>query len=233
VSPAARSLLRLIDAPPGSELSRLVGIRVPDLIAYKDTRYARSYARFIADVLAVETELVPGSTRLTESVARHLYKLMAYKDEYEVARLSIDPAVRAEVHKQFGPGAKASVRLHPPVLRALGMKRKITLGPWFTPAFALLARLRRLRGTKLDIFGYSTVRRTERELIDEYRTAILDLLPRLSPDNAELIVRIADLPDVVRSYEHVKLRSVEKYWASLGDLLAQLTNAPSLHRETL
>ena len=118
-----------------------------------------------------------GRRTITEAVAKHLYKLMAYKDEYEVARLSLDPAFTAGLEDQFGEGTRYAYRLHPPVLRALGMKRKISLGPWFRPAFRVLHALRRLRGTRLDPFGRAEVRRVERELIEDYRGMVLDGLP--------------------------------------------------------
>ena len=109
-------------------------------------------------VRAAEQDRTPGSTALTEAVARYLYKLMAYKDEYEVARLALEPSLGAGLEAEFGPGARASWRLHPPVLRALGMKRKIALGPWFVPAFRALRAMRGLRGTSMDPFGRTRVR---------------------------------------------------------------------------
>ena len=112
------------------------------------------------EVEAIEQERTPGSTTIAEAVARHLYKLMAYKDEYEVARLHL-AALPAE--------GKFWFHLHPPMLRALGMKRKIKLGRWFVPFFRMLRSMRRLRGRAIDPFGYAKVRRIERELIGEYR----------------------------------------------------------------
>ena len=98
---------------------------------------------------------MPGETAVTEAVARSLHKLMAYKDEYEVARLALDPAFEAQLTGTFGPGSKVSYRLHPPVLRSLGLQHKVALGPWFKPAFQVLRSSRRLRGTPADVFGYS------------------------------------------------------------------------------
>ena len=110
-------------------------MRSDDLTAYQDHAYARRYLDVVERVRAAERDKTPGSTALTEAVARYLYKLMAYKDEYEVARLALEPSLGAGLEAEFGPGARASWRLHPPVLRALGLKRKIALGPWFVPAF--------------------------------------------------------------------------------------------------
>ena len=119
---------------------------------------------------------VDADPRLAEAIATGLYKLMAYKDEYEVARLSLDPALEASVRAQFGDGARYAWKLHPPVLRAVGMQRKITLGRWFRPGYRTLRAMRRLRGTRLDPFGVAEVRRVERELVEEYRALIPTLL---------------------------------------------------------
>jgi indolepyruvate ferredoxin oxidoreductase len=111
-----------------------------------------------------------------------------------------------------------SYRLHPPVLRALGVRKKITLGPWFTVVFGVLARMRRLRGTPFDPFGYAKVRRVERELIAEYAGLVGDLLARLGPGNHALAVELASLPDEVRGYEQVKLGNVTRYRERLAGL---------------
>ena len=111
------------------ELGRLLDIRIPELVAYQDEAYAERYARFVEQVRSLEQQRVPGSTELAEAVARNLFTLMAYKYEYEVARLCLDPALDAGVRDRFGPGSRISYRLHPPVLRAMGMQRKISLGP--------------------------------------------------------------------------------------------------------
>jgi indolepyruvate ferredoxin oxidoreductase len=219
---ATRSLIAAVRAAGGSELARLVAVRVPELVAYQDRAYARRYVELVERVRATEAERVPGETALAESVARHLHKLMAYKDEYEVARLSLEPSVSAAATAQFGPGARVSYRLHPPVLRAMGMHEKITLGPWFRPAFRALVAMRRLRGTAFDPFGRAHVRRVERELVEEYRGVVDDLLRVLSPGNHQLAVRIAALPDRVRGYEGVKLGTVERYRRELGELTAEL-----------
>jgi indolepyruvate ferredoxin oxidoreductase len=170
----------------------------------------------VRTVIAVERKAVPESTALSESVARNLYKLMAYKDEYEVARLSLDARVDAEVAAEFGPGARISYRLHPPVLRALGMRHKITLGPWFRPIFRVLRAGKRLRGTPFDPFGRARVRRVERELITEYRTAVKAVLSNVSPSTLEQCVAVANAPDAVRGYDEIKLANVEIFRARLA-----------------
>jgi indolepyruvate ferredoxin oxidoreductase len=215
---AAREIASTVRLSPESELGRLVLGRVADLIEYQNPAYARRYAQFVHTVVDVERAAVPESTVLSEAVARNLYKLMAYKDEYEVARLSLDPRVEAAAAAEFGPGAKISYRLHPPVLRALGMRQKITLGPWFRPVFRMLRASKRLRGTPFDPFGRARVRRVERELITEYRAAIETLLPNLTPETLKQCVEIADAPDEVRGYEQIKLASVTRFRAKLADM---------------
>ncbi|MDQ7802780.1 indolepyruvate ferredoxin oxidoreductase family protein [Amycolatopsis sp. A133] len=202
----------LVHAEPGSELARLLDIRLPELIAYQDKAYARTYAEFVERVRVLED----GPTEITEAVAKHLYKLMAYKDEYEVARLALDPAFTDGLEEQFGAGTRYAYRLHPPVLRALGMRRKISLGPWFRPAFRLLHALRRLRGTRFDPFGRAAVRQVERELIEDYRRAILEAFK--AHDRARVLA-LAELPDLVRGYEDVKLANVARYRQRQAEVL--------------
>jgi indolepyruvate ferredoxin oxidoreductase len=205
------------------ELRRLLEIRVAELIAYQSVRYARRYAEAVMEVARVEQERgAPGETAIAEAYARQLYKLMAYKDEYEVARLHLDAVERAKVDDEFGEGAKVLFMLHPPLLRALGLKRKLKLGPWFTPAFRMLRGLRRLRGTKLDLFALPEVRRVERKLPGEYRALVERALEDLRPETHATVARIAELPDVVRGYEDIKLRNVERFRAEAAELLTEL-----------
>ncbi|MET8747051.1 indolepyruvate ferredoxin oxidoreductase family protein [Streptomyces sp. NPDC004728] len=224
LSAEARRILELVGAAPESDLARLLAVRVPDLIAYQNADYAARYARFVEKVRQAEGESAPGSTALTEAVARHLHKLMAYKDEYEVARLSLDPEVEREVKARFGDGARISYRLHPPVLRALGMTRKIELGPWFKPAFQALAAMRRLRGTRLDPFGAARVRRTERALVVEYEATITEVCRNLDEGSHGLAIEIASLPDTVRGYEEIKMASVARYRARSAELVGRLSS---------
>src|SRR6266516_4525328 len=210
-----------------SPLDRLIRTRSEDLTAYQDHDYALRYLDVVERVRAAEQDRTPGSTALTEAVARYLYKLMAYKDEYEVARLALEPSLGADLEAEFGPGARASWRLHPPVLRALGMKKKIALGPWFVPAFRVLRAMHSLRGTPMDPFGRTRVRVVERELIEEYLGLVDHLIGRLSPATAALAVQLAELPDGVRGYEDIKMRTVESYHQSLAELRAQLDEIPA------
>jgi indolepyruvate ferredoxin oxidoreductase len=184
---------------------------VPELIAYQDARYAEPYVEFVKRVAEAERRGMPGETRLSEAVARYLFKLMAYKDEYEVARLHLRNDLAGALAGEFPEGVKVQYNLHPPLLRAMGMKTKIRLGTWFDPAFKLLYAMRGLRGGALDVFGRAEVRRVERALIDEYRTLIEKALAGLSPESYERAVKLAALPDVIRGYEDVKLRNVAKF----------------------
>ncbi|NLT06015.1 MAG: indolepyruvate ferredoxin oxidoreductase family protein [Solirubrobacterales bacterium] len=211
----ARELVDLAAPEPG-ELRRLVEIRVPDLVGWGGRRAAERYATEVARVRAAEAERLPASTALTEAFARNLHKLTAYKDEYEVARLHLDGLA------DLPRGAKIRFHLHPPALRALGMERKLKLGRWFVPFFALLRRGRRLRGTVLDPFGYAAVRRVERELPDEYAAHVDAALEVLSADTLDLAVELAELPDVVRGYEEIKLANVERFRARAAELRAEL-----------
>jgi indolepyruvate ferredoxin oxidoreductase len=215
LSAEARQLVESVGA--SGELRRLLEIRVPELIEYQNADYARQYVQFVQRVYQAEQQVAAGQTRLSEAVARYLFKFMAYKDEYEVARLHLKSAVREELREQFGPSAKTAVMLHPPLLRAMGLKRKLKLGAWFTPFLHLLRAMKGLRHTPLDIFGYDHVRRVERALIVEYRELIERYLPTLATDY-ELAVKLAELPDMVRGYDHVKLRNVAAYHDAIATL---------------
>ena len=174
---------------------------------------------------SVEAERVPGSSALTEAVAFSLFKLMAYKDEYEVARLHRDPAFRRELADRYGDDAAYHFMLHPPVLKALGMDRKIAV-----PAaagqvmFGALAPLKRLRGTKLDVFGRDHVRVIERELIAEYEALLDEICARLDERNHAVAVELAALPDLVRGYDEVKLGNVATYRTQMQRLRAHLAD---------
>ena len=222
---AAERLADQVGAPPGSELDRLVRDRTADLASYQNLRYAEAYAGLVQRVYAAERAAGPASTMLSEQVARYLYKLMAYKDEYEVARLSLDPQLGSAVEAEFGPGSTVSYRLHPPVLRALGLRRKIRLGPWFRPVFRMLRTMKVLRGTAWDPFGRTRVRRLERDLITEYRAAMEAMIASLTEDNLAECARIAALPDLVRGYEQIKIASAARYRTELHAALVTLRTA--------
>jgi len=209
LSTQALALVESVGA--AGELKRLLEIRVPELIAYKSAGYARGYAQFVRRVREAEAAQVPGESRLSEAVARYLFKLMAYKDEYEVARLSLNPDIAKALADEFPGGVKLAYNLHPPLLRALGLEQKLKLGPWFGSVFGVLARMKWLRGTPLDPFGFAAVRRVERQLPGEYRALVEKALVGLSPESYERAVKVASLPDLVRGYEEIKLRNVQRF----------------------
>jgi indolepyruvate ferredoxin oxidoreductase len=186
----------------------VLDLRVAELADYQSLAYAREYAETVRLVRDAERERTPGREELTAAVARNLHKLMAYKDEYEVARLHLHTFEQARLRAEFGEEAKVWINLHPPLLRALGLKRKLKLGRWFTPALRALRGLRRLRGTPLDVFGYAKMRRTERALVGEYRELVDVALARLTPETHDAAVELCELPDVIRGYEEIKLRNV-------------------------
>ncbi len=192
-------------------------IRAAQLVDYDGPRTARGY---VADVLAIwRAERALGEdTAFSEAAARGLHKLTAYKDEYEVARLLTDPAFDARLAAEVPGGEKLRYRLHPPMLKALGWDRKIALGPWARPALQALARGKRLRGTPLDPFGRTAIRRLERELRDSYRAMVLRLAAGLTAESYPTAVAAAEAADLVRGYEDVKLRGVERYRARLAEL---------------
>ena len=220
ISAEARALVDA--ARPEAELRRLLEIRVPELIDYQDAGYARQYVEFVTRVAGEESRKTPGRTGLSEAVARHLFKLMAYKDEYEVARLHLSAALEAELHARFGSEIRYYWHLHPPLLRALGLKKKIRFGSWFKPAFSALHAMKGLRGTPLDVFGYARVRREERALIGEYRALVERALGSLSPATHDTAVAIGDLPDMIRGYEDIKLDNVRHFRARAAELTAKL-----------
>jgi indolepyruvate ferredoxin oxidoreductase len=195
---------------------------VPDLVAYQGIRYAERYVYFVERVQAAESAVVSDRSELAEAVARSLYKLMAYKDEYEVARLHLDGFQQARLRHELGEDAKVWFMLHPPLLRALGLERKLKLGRWFVPVLRALRGMRCLRGMWLDPFGHTKMRRLERGLIAEYEGLVDEALGRLRPESYDLAVELGQLPDVIRGYEEIKLRSVTLFRKRAETLLRRL-----------
>ncbi|MBA2672406.1 indolepyruvate ferredoxin oxidoreductase family protein [Ramlibacter sp.] len=203
-------------------LDSVVARRVDFLTGYQNAAYAAGYRAFVETVRAAEAPL--GKTVLTESVARFLFKLMAYKDEYEVARLHTETGFLEKIASQFEGDYKVHYHLAPPILskpNEKGELQKRKFGPSTVLAFRLLAKLKGLRGTALDVFGRTEERRTERALIREYRDCIAGLLPRLDAGNHALAVEIARLPEQIRGYGHVKERNLAAARTRWQELLAQ------------
>ncbi|HYN90460.1 MAG TPA: indolepyruvate ferredoxin oxidoreductase family protein, partial [Thermoleophilaceae bacterium] len=221
-SDAEQELVSLAVNGDRGELRRLAEVRVPELVAYQGHDWARRWAELVRRVHVAEQERTPGHSELAEAVARQLFKLMAYKDEYEVARLHLDAVEQAKLGAEFGADAKVFFMLHPPLLRSLGLKRKLKLGSWFVPAFRALYRMRRLRGTRLDPFGRAEVRRVERELIAEYEGMVAEALSLLTPETHATAVELLELPDLVRGYEEIKLRNVVLFRKRADAILKRL-----------
>jgi indolepyruvate ferredoxin oxidoreductase len=187
--------------------------RVAFLTAYQSARYARRYLDWVEKVKTAEANKAPGQCALSEAVARYLFKLMAYKDEYEVARLYTDTAFVERVKSTFdGDSLRLEFHLAPPLLarrdKVTGELKKISFGPWLLGAFRVLAKFKALRGTPLDPFGYTVERRTERRLIAEYCDLLREFCERLTPDNHHVAVALAALPEKIRGFGHVKQRHI-------------------------
>jgi indolepyruvate ferredoxin oxidoreductase len=204
-------------APLDPEARRLLAFRVGELIAYPDARYAAAYVDFVLEVAAREEVVAPGRREVTHATIRNLYKLMAYKDEYEVARLHLKPVFQAGARQIFAAPRRLFWHLHPPLLRALGLRRKLRLGPWFRHPLRVLRALRRLRGTPFDPFGYAAVRREERRLVHWYRDLVTAALH--GTDGHASALELARLPEAIRGYEDIKLRSIAAAQARAATLL--------------
>ena len=187
----------------------LVARRVEFLTAYQSADYAARYSAFVHKVLAAEVAAAPGSTKLTQAVAKGLFKVMAYKDEYEVARLHTDTAFVQQVAQQFEGDYRWVHHLAPPVWLGRSPTAKRAMGPWVRPVLQVLARAKKLRGTWWDPFGYTAERRAERALRDDYQRSIEALLPHLAANRLDAAVALAQIPDMVRGYGHVKARNMQ------------------------
>ncbi|WP_309681313.1 indolepyruvate ferredoxin oxidoreductase family protein, partial [Polaromonas sp.] len=212
----AAQVIQFVKKP---SLTEMLGKRVDFLTAYQNAAYASSYQVFVEKVRVAEAPL--GKTTLTEAVARYLFKLMAYKDEYEVARLHTDASFHARINAMFEGDFKLNYHLAPPLIAAKndqGELQKRPFGPWMLTGFKLLAKLKGLRGTPLDIFGRTEERKMERALIGEYRASIEEVLTGLNAGNHALAVDIARIPELIRGYGHVKerhLKTARPQWAEL------------------
>lgn len=199
------------------ELERILKVRVPDLVAYQDEAYANRYASIIKQVCEAETVKAPGKTELAEAAALFLYKLMAYKDEYEVARLHADPAFMASLDAQFKQGYTLSYHLAPPLVAqrdpVTGYLTKSNFGGWMFNAFRVLKHFKFLRGKKLDVFGKTEERKQEMALMDDYIALLNMLTKEINSENHAVAVALARVPDEIRGFGHVKeqnIKSAEK-----------------------
>ena len=223
----AAQVIQFVKKP---SLTEMLAKRVAFLTDYQNAAYAQTYQSFVEKVRVVEAPL--GKTTLTEAVARYLFKLMAYKDEYEVARLHTDTGFLNKVDAMFEGNFKLNYHLAPPLIAKQNDKgelQKQPFGPWMLTGFKLLARLKGLRGTPFDVFGRTDERREERALIAEYRDSIEEVLAGLSPENHATAVEIARIPELIKGYGHVKARhlaAARPQWSALMQAFRQPERVP-------
>ncbi len=205
-------------------LDEMIERRVKFLTDYQDAAYAQRYAALVAKVGAAEARVMPGITELTEAVARYYFKLLAIKDEYEVARLYAESDFTQRIAEQFEGDYKLTFNLAPPMLSKAdprtGVPRKSTYGPWMMRAFGVLAKMRKYRGTALDMFGRSAERKMERALIGEYEGVVDEIVAKLAARNHATAVELASVPEHIRGYGHVKEAHLRTAKAREGVLLA-------------
>jgi indolepyruvate ferredoxin oxidoreductase len=201
------------------------------LSEYQSKRYGRRYRGLVERVRAAEEKAVPGSTALTDAVTRSLFKLMAYKDEYEVARLYTNGHFEKQVASAFeGENLRYEFHMAPPVLAkkdpVTGLPRKMSFGPWMLKAMGALAKFKTLRGTPLDVFGYTHERRTERQLIRDFEGLVEEIVAKLNAGNHAAAVGLANIPQKIRGFGHVKERNLKAAKAEEADLLAKFRAEP-------
>jgi indolepyruvate ferredoxin oxidoreductase len=229
VDPAAVEALALPKQPDqarrlSQSLDEMIARRVAFLTDYQNPAYAERYRALAEKAKAAEAARAAGRQGLAGAVTRNLFKLMAYKDEYEVARLFAGEAFAKQVKSAFGNGKlRFEFHLAPPLLapkdNRTGAPKKLSFGPWMMSVFRLLAKLKFLRGTALDPFGYTAERRTERALIADYEGMLAEIFARLDPDNHAIAVALASIPEKIRGFGHIKMRNLRAAKAEEAQLL--------------
>jgi indolepyruvate ferredoxin oxidoreductase len=212
-------------APVTASLPEAIARREEFLVGYQNRAYAERYRARLARIAAVEQRVRPGSSNLQDAVARNYFSVLAYKDEYEVARLHTESGFVESVKRNFGDDARMSFHFSPPLFArgdsATGRPRKYELGPWVLPILRVLAKLKWLRGTKLDPFGFSADRRLERELLARYEALLDRVADEVDDSRFELAVELAQLPAQVRGYGPVKSAAAERARVAEQALWAQ------------
>ncbi len=215
--------------PVSESVADMVARRALFLTDYQNAAYAARYRSLVDETQKAEQAAVPGATALSKAVARYYFKLMAYKDEYEVARLHTDPAFLEKLKAEFDGDFKLAFNLAPPIMAkpdpVSGEPTKKRFGPWVVSLFKVLRALKGLRGTPFDIFGYSEERKLERRLIVEYADRMRGLLSRLSAVNYDVAVEIASIPERIRGYGHIKRRHLAEVKPKEAELLAAFEHA--------
>jgi indolepyruvate ferredoxin oxidoreductase len=227
VDPSAVERAAGASAPAVEEaLNEIVDRRAGFLTDYQDAAYAARYRDLVARAAQAEKALTQGRSGFALAVARQAFKLMAYKDEYEVARLHSAASFRADIERQFEGDVKLRFHLAPPLLSRVdprtGAPAKMAFGAWISPVFRALARLKRLRGTPFDPFGRSAERRTERQLVADYVALVGRLCEDMTDAAHPVAVALASIPDEIRGYGHVKAASIARADRKRADLLARL-----------
>jgi indolepyruvate ferredoxin oxidoreductase len=225
--PSATSAAFIGDGKLSQTLEQTIAVRQKFLTEYQNADYADAYTALVAKVREVEQQRTPGLSGLSEAVARYAFKLMAYKDEYEVARLYSTGDFERRIRDTFDGDYKLHLNLAPPMFSKRdhqGHLVKREYGPWIFTAFRLLKGLKFLRGTAFDIFGRTEERRMERQLIVDYRNTVDELLAGLTLGNHALAVEIARIPEHIRGYGHVKEAQLAAAKTKEADLLAQWRN---------
>ncbi|MGN6468545.1 MAG: indolepyruvate ferredoxin oxidoreductase family protein [Rhizobiaceae bacterium] len=210
-------------------LDEIIEKRAAFLAAYQDEAYAERYRRRVALIRAAEEKAAPGSTAVSEAVARNLFKLMAIKDEYEVARLYTDGSFGKQLAAEFEHYDRLEFHLAPPILNRRGSDgrlRKSNFGPWMMKAFGVLAAMKGLRGTPFDVFGYSEERRMERRLLSDYESDLDRIAETLSPERIEAAAALASVPSLIRGFGHVKAANAAKAAGERERLTARLSEHP-------
>ncbi|MFZ1430521.1 MAG: indolepyruvate ferredoxin oxidoreductase family protein [Geminicoccaceae bacterium] len=229
---AVEAVAGIVKQPAPKTLDGIVDHRTAFLAAYQDEAYASRYREIVARIRTSEAQCTPGRTGLAEAVARNLFKLMAIKDEYEVARLWTDGSFLRQLGAEFERWDSLEVHLAPPLLAdrdaTTGHLKKRRYGPWMFRAFRMLARLKSLRGTTFDVFGYTAERKQERRLLRDYEAILDEILQRLDQENHALAVELARLPQEIRGFGHVKEANVKRAKAKEAELLERLHSAGSL-----
>ncbi len=214
-------------------LDETVALRTKFLIEYQDAAYAARYSALVERVRSAESRLGLGQ-RLTDAVARNAFKLMAYKDEYEVARLYTTGDFQKRIAETFDGDYKVHFNLAPPLFarkNAEGHLVKAEYGPWIFTAFKLLAKLKGLRGGFFDVFGKTAERKMERQFIEDYFRTTTELLGMLEAGNLDLAVQIAEIPGQIRGFGHVKEAHLAKAKAKEAELLARLRNPAAVEAD--
>jgi indolepyruvate ferredoxin oxidoreductase len=212
-------------------LSEIVARRAQFLTDYQDAKYAQRYRDQVGRIGECEGRVAPGSQRLAKAVAKNYFKLLSYKDEYEVARLHTQTGFLEDLRRRFRNDFTPEFHFAPPLFARkdpiTGRPRKYRFGPWILPLLRMLARMRSLRGGLFDVFGYSSERRMERRLIADYEAMLDRFVGELTPERLETAIALAELPDSIRGFGPIKSAAVHTADARRRELLADWDRPPA------